>query len=1076
MLLSQTYVSRSINMKDGLPSNQINDLILDSRGFYWIGTNAGLVKWYGRTFEIFGANQGLPSINILAITEDLQGNIWLGLGGAGVVKFNGVSFDLIIPVDSLPGSTITRLKYSSRWDILLIATNEGFAAYKDNEYQIFNLEPQSQYIKEVTISNFLETDSFIYVQSNNNGLFKYYPDIDSIAVSSLNNDRLLRTIAAHITANNDTIWALAYQNIYSVGNRDHDLIEGIAEVYDLAEDGMGNIYLAASSGPFSREGGIFKLNDRKLESLNPLYEISADRLTRVIYDHSDHVLVIADQNQGLFVLYPQMIRREFEGIPQIHDMNIKAFASTEDGTFWLLEDQNLFFRKPDGSFDKFDRRLFENEFRVFMNKKFPVKYSYWLDPDGSYEKYQQMQENGQYPYPNPYQIYQNNEKIIYNDRILYRPDEYKYLKNTQFTNFNNLAAGHDNSLWLLSNIGFFNFNDILNVSFTDYFNVTNEQFEIPDSNIILSLLNNSVIINPLTHKTIEFSQIFAPAPANLTDLYKTSKGVWVSCRNNGLFIFEDEKLRHLNHENNRLKSSITKLTEDKWGNLVAGTNDAGLQIIKFDNNIIEILHEITPEKNIIGNHITWMNTDSLGFLWVGTNLGVNRIDLTRLYCDSTLAINFFNEEEGLFPPTVTTSHTDNEGNIWLGSSGLLAKINHRAVSQSYPGPRKVFINRIDLDNNITQWDDLSQTDPWYGIPAGGLTLKHYNNTLSFYFNTTNISGQDKTLFRYRISGINENWSPFDKNNQLIYPNLPPGRYVLEVEAQQAYDSGSRGSTEFAFRILHPWWQTWWFYTIVVVVLANMFRIILILRVRHVKKTETQKLLQEREISELRIKALQSQMNPHFTFNAINSIQYYILEKDKDSAFLFVGYFSKLVRQTLEFASRDSVSIKEEAAFLKNYIKLEQMRFENKFSFEIQIEPVIDSHQYQIPPMLLQPFAENAILHGLLHMNESGMLRIHFTVSGKDILKCTIEDNGIGRKKSAEINSGRHKQHKSVGLEITRRRVSLFNLPGQKDYRIEIYDLHDNNQQPSGTKILLFIPLNRIPQDEIENRDLSPSAN
>ena len=134
-----------------------------------------------------------------------------------------------------------------------------------------------------------------------------------------------------------------------------------------------------------------------------------------------------------------------------------------------------------------------------------------------------------------------------------------------------------------------------------------------------------------------------------------------------------------------------------------------------------------------------------------------------------------------------------------------------------------------------------------------------------------------------------------------------------------------------------------------------------------------------------------------------------------------------------------------------------MRFENKFAYEIQLDPGLDGHQYHIPPMLLQPFVENSILHGILHKDEPGMIKIIFRIAGDKLLHCIVEDNGIGRYKAAEINKGRHKGHKSVGLEITRRRVGLMNDPGQTDYKVVITDLH-NDSHPSGTRVLIKIPL------------------
>ena len=1065
---SQPFQYMHIGMREGLPGIRIRDIILDSRGFYWIGTEAGLVRWYGDRLKIYGTEQGMPSLNVSAIAGDGYGEIWLGLTGTGLVRYNGNKFMLEIPQDSLPGSRINRISYSRKWDMLLVGTDDGFTVYRNNEYRTYRPEPVSYPPKYANITGFLEADRYIYVQSFNNGLFKYYPDNDSIAPARVPDRRMNFTTSSFITEQSDTIWALAYSNDLVRTGKDTVIVGGTAEILDITEDGEGNVYLAGTAGPFSEYGGLLRMRGDSLELLNPLYGLPADRINRVIYDKSDQIIVVSDHSQGLFVLNPQIFQNEFDGLPPSQTMNIRAFAGSENGVLWLLDEKEIYFKKPGESFKRFDRRLIEREFDIFKKKVFPEKYFFWRDPEGSWEKYESLRDAGIYPWDNPYYEKINNEINIYDKGALYSPEEYEYHNNMRVDYFNDIKSGPDNSVLVLSNTGVFQISEEHDVRYTENFDLPYEKMEILDSNTIVTYSPQNLVFAEFTGYGASLHKFFPKAPASVTDLIKTPQGTWFSCLNNGLYRVEKDNLRLLNEENSGLHSSITTLAEDHRGNLITGTNNASIQILRFENDSIEVLFTINPQGNVTGDRINWMEIDGRGFLWAGTNLGTNRIDLNRLYNENFIATRFFNQEDGLFETNIHASHSDSEGNIWIGGSGIVAGINAQAADAIIPGPRKVFISRVDLNHQQTGWEEIRETDPWTGVPVSGLTLSHDQNSLSFYFSTANIAGQGKTLYRHRIIGMNEHWSPFDPARQVIYPNLSPGRYVLEVESQLAFDRGSRGKTEFAFRILPPWWQTWWFYVILAVSLVAGFWLILILRVRYVRDLENRKLIQEREISELRIKALQAQMNPHFTFNAINSIQYYIFNKERDSAFQFIGYFSKLIRQTLEFASRSSVSIKEEADFLENYIKLEMMRFENKFVFEIEMDGNLNNHHFRIPPMLLQPFVENAILHGLLHKEKQGTLKIKFAISEGSVLQCIVEDNGIGREKSAEINRGRHKQHNSMGLDISRRRVGLLNEPGQEDYRIEITDLYYEDRKPKGTLVTVLIPLVTMKPEEDNN--------
>ncbi len=1055
---SQQFSYRHIGLKEGLPDLRIRDLIKDSRGFYWIGTEAGLVKLYDNQIKVYDTDKGLPSLNISAIAEDGNGDLLIGMPGTGIGRFDGKKFIIEIPSDSLPGSRINRIHYSAQWDLVIIGTDKGFSVIKQNGYQSFSPIPLKESSQHIMIFSFLDTEDFIYVQSYNNGLFRYFPQNDSVVLSPAADKRLNFTTSSFITKTGDTIWALAYQDkLIRTGEHGTTLLDCTAEIAAFAEDGKGNIYMAGIEGPFSDFGGLLRMRNDSIELVNPAYGLPANRVNRVIFDERDNVIVISDQNQGIYILYPKIFQNEFDGLPPSSGLNIKSFATTKDSTLWVLDQNDLYFKKPGNKFEKFDRRLLISKYEEFKTNIFPFKYSYLLDREGSPERYEMLRERGRYPWKNPYLIYNQNETVVIDEYLMFSPEHYRYLDSRAPDDLRYLAEAPDGSLWLLSNVGFFQIQDDKVVWFIDYFSVTDQRFVVHDSNTLLMSTSQKVVfVNTEEHGREKF--IDPPSPANITGMVKTAHGTLISCLNNGLYVVEEDSLQLINDKNAGLLTSITSMSENHRGELLTGTSNSSIRIIRFENNGVKIIKTIDTPGVITGNNIRWLETDNSGFLWAGTNLGITRIDLERIYKSEPLEALFYNEEDGFFEPAVSASARDKEGNIWLGGKGTVTLIHTKTAGSLTPGQRSLFVSRIDLDNRPTDWEELCETDPWTGVPVCGPALKYYHNNLSFFFNTKNISGHDKTQFRHRISGLSDEWTPFDPSNQVIYNNLPPGKYLLEVEAQLINNKDSRGKAEFAFRIMSPWWQRWWFYSILVLVLILVFRLVLMFRIKNIRRKETRKLIQEREMSDLHIKALQAQMNPHFIFNAINSIQYYILNKEREQAFQIISILSKLIRQTFEFASKTSVSIKEEISFLENYIKLEMMRFEYRFSYRIDCDNSLNSHKYHIPAMLLQPIVENAILHGLLHKSGEGILTIRFQQAEKSILKCIVEDNGIGRKKSAEINRGRPRQHLSLGLDISKRRIDLMNEPGLSNYRIEITDLYDSTNAPSGTRVLLVIPL------------------
>jgi sensor histidine kinase YesM len=215
-----------------------------------------------------------------------------------------------------------------------------------------------------------------------------------------------------------------------------------------------------------------------------------------------------------------------------------------------------------------------------------------------------------------------------------------------------------------------------------------------------------------------------------------------------------------------------------------------------------------------------------------------------------------------------------------------------------------------------------------------------------------------------------------------------------------------------------------------------------------QKAEQLKISFTQKLQEMEMLALRSQMNPHFLFNSLNSIKHLIMTSRNEDAISYLDDFSTLLRSILYNSNREIISVEEELEIIKLYLSLEKNRMGDTFNYTIDVSSIEELSQFNIPPLLLQPFVENAIWHGL-RPSQSGQKLLKITFDTSDILKIIIEDNGIGRKASSTEN----KTHKSMGMEITRERLALFNHSNETSIKLEIIDLESENK-PLGTKVVL----------------------
>ncbi len=317
-------------------------------------------------------------------------------------------------------------------------------------------------------------------------------------------------------------------------------------------------------------------------------------------------------------------------------------------------------------------------------------------------------------------------------------------------------------------------------------------------------------------------------------------------------------------------------------------------------------------------------------------------------------------------------------------------------------------------------------------------------------------------YQYRLLGTDSTWVSLKASENLVrFTSLPAGKYIFESRVINEDGIVSKTKAAIQFNIDEYWFKKWWFVVILLVGIIGAGIYFFMLRINVLEKKNQEEKEKVRVLEQMRhsqLSALKAQMNPHFMFNALNSIQEIILMNNKREANMYLGKFADLMRITLDQSNKNAISLEDELKSLLLYLELEALRFETHFQYKIEVDDQIFAPDILLPAMLIQPYVENAIKHGLLHKQGEKQLLVHFKLENEETLLCTITDNGIGRKRSAEINQLRARKHTSFATGATLKRLELLNYGNEQRITVNFEDLKDERGQDSGTKVLLFIPI------------------
>jgi hypothetical protein len=575
--------------------------------------------------------------------------------------------------------------------------------------------------------------------------------------------------------------------------------------------------------------------------------------------------------------------------------------------------------------------------------------------------------------------------------------------------------------------------------------------------------------------------------------YIDSSGrLWIGTANKGASILNPEtglclqlnsrsvNLARLSHD------KVWCIHEDKEHNYWIGTN-LGLNKVSPDlKQVSSYTHDRLNPGTISSNTVIYVMQDSEGIFWIGTmGGGLNRFDA------KTEVFTSYSEAEGLPNDVVYCVLEDEEKNLWLTTNRGISKfskenqtfINYdakdgvqgnefnagayyqNAKGEIYVGgmngfnvfyPKEITVNTLAPDLVFTGlWilSALRETEPDDGQVV---RLGHNENYFTIEFSGLDYTNPTKNLYRYKLDNYDEEWIVANAyQRKADYRKVAPGTYRFMVTGSNNDGVWNPDGISMTIIINPPWWQTWMFRLSAALLVITVAWSLILFRIRSIRKKHSveKKLLSiEKQIFELEQKALRLQMNPHFIFNSLNAIQNFVLANDTDKAVNYLAKFSHLMRMILANSTASLITLKDELKALTYYIELEKLRFDDKFDYRIVKDPGIDDEFVEIPPMLFQPYVENAIIHGLVNSASPGLLEISLKRINAGTLLCTIEDNGIGREKAIALRDKSGIKRQPRGMLITQERIEIFNKQNRKNFTVKVTDLKDSQGEAAGTRV------------------------
>ncbi len=470
--------------------------------------------------------------------------------------------------------------------------------------------------------------------------------------------------------------------------------------------------------------------------------------------------------------------------------------------------------------------------------------------------------------------------------------------------------------------------------------------------------------------------------------------------------------------------SLTWVNDDT---LLIGTYGGGLSIFDLKNDLFTA---VTENEGLVNNIVYGILYEGNGKCWLSTNNGIVNYDIYQ-----NTFINFK-------PAHYLQSTEYNEGAFLKSSDGTFYFGGINGLNYFKPG-------RIKYDTIGSPIFFTGIRGEFTDQDKNSYSLSFINSRLEIDFTSLYYIHPEGIKYKYRLRGYDNDWVNASGVNTAVYPRLSPGSYIFEVLAEDEFGNWEASSDELEIIVNPPMWQRWWFILLSILVLGGLIYALFKYRTREIERAY------KLQIIDSELTALRSQMNPHFIFNSLNSIQYFILKKEPREAYTYLSKFASLMRKILQNSRLKYISVADEMEGLDLYLEMEKMRMDNNLDYTIKTRNIEDLENTNMPTMLIQPFVENSIIHGLLPKTENRNLDILISREN-DHLLCTITDNGIGREAASIMNAKRSSKHTSAGMNLTQKRLKILS-EGQGNFDVKVNDLNYADGS-KGTEVKLVVPI------------------
>jgi ligand-binding sensor domain-containing protein len=944
-LFAQEPVTYNLNDENGLPSNEVYEVLQDDFGFMWIGCDAGLYRYDGFEYKQY-KNSAQNGRAISSLKMDNLGRIWSRNFKGQIYCVKG---DSLCIITSQLKTNIAHAVYdldakNNSWSL-----RSGILYCISSVGKVLSSLPINFRNKSIgEINSISVVDEIIYLSDRGHSVYAFNTKTQTI----------IELQKEHAHAEKNYFFKKGKTLYFSSENSESNLvsiykIQGITctlvksfslsrsnpRLYSLATDKNEEIWMGTANG-------IAKLSTH-FNNFDQLQTVVRGKNTSFIFQDREENYWITTLQDGIFIIpNMQIIKYEIKN-SKLPENNLTALNAQKMNELLI------------GSFSG---KLFHLD--LITHDFFEIK----------------------------------------------PPKELKTVSVKFISFFNNAFYLSHGPLSVIENLKFKNTYPLYNL----------KDLEIQKGSLhyLVSDLMGSIPLLELNHN-INFKFL---NKGGREMIYSPSNDTYYYALNDGLFSLKNNRWVEIKYNGQTIHATGFAL----YSNSICISSISQGLLFMSGNKIIRAINE---SNSTCENELKCI-TISEKYIWV---CGVKNLIRINIKTSQLGIFSIFNGINTKDINAITTSF----GKIFLATNKGLITFPENILWKNSHLPT-VRINYLILDGKVLK------SNKNYVLP--------YNNN-KFTINISSISFKSKGqyTYQYRIQNSDKTWTSLPANVKNIQlTRIPPGKYFFQIQAINENGILSTMKT-FHFSVASPIWQKWWFYLLISLFFVLLFGIVFYFRIRYIKRRSDLK----NKLTASQLTALKSQMNPHFMFNALNSIQDLVLRNDSKNSNIYLSKFSNLMRKILDASDKEYISLQNELDILNLYLDLEKLRFGNDFSFIITVDNTIDPYYIQLPSMIIQPFIENALKHGLLHKKGNKKLEIIFTLN--DVLICEIIDNGIGRKHANEIKLRQANTTTSFATEATEKRIDLLNSYSNVNYAFTIIDLMQEDK-PAGTKVILTLPL------------------